>query len=362
MRATMSAAPLLSLCQYSFRDEVPWIEVGDHDHLDFGNAVDAWVRWFVTEKGKGNPPIPPATVDVSDYALTCQRIEEWLVAFGHLDEMRVQVAFAWTPATDTARELVTVDRDYSSKLPGEYPGTTDIVVVTAARVIVIDIKTGYQTPLEQYDAQLDDYGLALARTYQRDAVTVITLKGTTTRAFERRRELDAFDLNDVASLRRAQLEAVPTSTPVPGAHCTERWCKAIASCPATQAAAEQLLPVTSLVKKGETAVSYPMTVQIQSPEHALWLRDRAKMIQEMAGEILDAVKDYARKSGGIPVGDGKKVWTEVPSTRSGGIDGKKALDLLENKYGASNDDLSACMKPSIVVNQFREVNAKGRAA
>ena len=348
----MSGAPLLDCCAYSFREGVPLAAETTDEHRDFGNAVDAHARWVVNGR-QGDAPTPVEKVDPSDYLLTCRVLEEWLVGFG-LEGMRAQVAFAWDVSTDTARELPTAgDRDYSGAQTGEVPGTTDIVRLVGDELVVIDVKTGF-TDIEQYDWQLDSLTLAAARTYDKSAARAITLKVGPTKAYARDRMLDVFTLGDIASRLRANIESIPTAEPRAGAHCTARWCKAVAACPETQKAVE-LIPLAALVKSDR---AFPMTVKIESPEHALWLRDRVKMVAEAADEILAAVKDYARSSGGLPA-PGGKVWIEVPSTRSS-IDGKAALALAE-KMGAPQEDLAACMK-SAVVKSFREIKAKGAAA
>lgn len=280
MRVSASKTGLLASCQFWARPEAEWFDVkgpaaerGDRFHAAMDRYVQTGVREEVAE-------------DIAaEYAVAI----DWVEDFGR-QRLRPEIAFAWDPATDTARELPSKgQRDYSGAHEGELCGTVDLVAVTPGGAgIVWDWKTGDASGA---GPQLRTLAVMVARALRLSTVTVAALEVTAAGVREVCREdLDAFELDVHAGELAEKLAAIPTAEPTPGAHCSDAWCPARATCPEGREAAAQLVPVEALTK-------HRMSLQIDGPDHAAWMLDRVRLVEAACKATKEAIKAACPEEG-----------------------------------------------------------------
>lgn len=163
------------------------------------------------------------------------------------DAWAAEVALAWNPTTDTARELYrgSGKRDYSSCTTDEYAGTLDVVAIDGDCFVYLDVKTGWGNLAAPRDAlQLGFGAVAGARAYGCTRATVGWIRLVDGEPVFQVDELDELDLNAMAERLRRVIEAatiaeadfeasgrdLSTITPVQGEHC--RYCPVFLRCPA----------------------------------------------------------------------------------------------------------------------------------
>ena len=222
----------------------------------------------------------------------------WLTSPLAMEEWEHEVAVAIDPRAGSARRLGTKERDYSGCAPHEIPGTADLVRVEADRVVVCDLKTGAQLHTEPAatNTQLHNYALALCRAHGVTAATVIVAK-VGDEVEETWAELTAEDLDAIEQELAATIDVIPSAEPMPGLHCRERFCPALAICPATAEAVQAIAP-------GE-----PLTLNLAAMEHADLERllARVDLVSKMTEAVSKALKAEADARGGIQLSDGR-VW------------------------------------------------------
>lgn len=212
-----------------------------------------------------------------------------------------EVAFAWDPATDTARVLETNGhRDYSKATPEEIVGTADLVLVDGGRAWVCDIKTGFGPNAESVaqHSQLKFLALCVSRAFVVDVVVIQVLRINGPRLEASEAVLEADDLDAVAQETRAIVAAIPGAEPQSGDHCTSLYCPAFNRCPRTQA----------IVAKVETAIApeaaFRLVPKPESDEHAIWLNATVKAAEKFVEECKRGVREYIDQKGGIPTRPG----------------------------------------------------------
>jgi hypothetical protein len=103
----------------------------------------------------------------------------------------------------------------------------------------------------------------------------------------------AMELDAIAAEMARLVASIPGSQPQPGSHCHEKWCPAVAACPATTKA-------TAIVAPGE-----PMPEQITRPEQVALLRDRIAVIRAACDQREELWQTYVREHGSVPLPDGR---------------------------------------------------------
>lgn len=161
------------------------------------------------------------------------------------DAYAQEVAFAYDPTTDTARELgrgMSRDQAYARARDGEVCCTVDVVGLTPTAVIVPDYKSGWQDlgPVKE-NMQLRFGALCAARAYGRDAAEVSIIRVHPGRTpWHDRASLNVLDIDETAAIVRRIVEAVAAAERALaageqlvltiGPHCT--YCPALSACPA----------------------------------------------------------------------------------------------------------------------------------
>ena len=322
-RVTASKVGLLAHCQWYARDEAEWVDTA-------GPAAERGTRFHraIALYINGVPGLPLSVED--DIAAEFAHAKAWVdlarEASGH-GPMLAEVALAWDPATDTAEVLHVTDRDYG-KHPGKLCGTADLVRYDAATATayVDDWKTGDGSSA---GPQLRTLAVMVSRAYRVERVVIAALEVTAAGVREVCQEtLDGFELDAIAGELQEQLAAVASAEPTPGPHCTELYCPARGTCPSGREVVEQIIPTASLVK-------HRWELAIGSPEHAVWLLDHARLVEQAAKAVRDAVRAYVPPEG-LTLADGsvlREGSREMPR-----FDKSKAIALLKT-LGATDQQI-----------------------
>lgn len=248
---------------------------------------------------------------------------------------KTELALAYDVGTGKGRVLPMADhRDYSAKGPLEFVGTADVVFLRDGLLTVDDYKSGRPENVEvaETNTQMALLGLAAARAYGVDRVRVRLLFVSEDGVEVDEAIFDELDLSEMASrLSGLVAKLKGPSVPVPGAHC--KWCPIQVACPATQAAmatvARASLPM------------FPMSVDIESKEHAAYLRHRLKAVREASDAVENALKAYIADKGPIPAGEGKLYGIKEVKRETLDLAAPKAYGVLVKHLGQEKAD-EAC--------------------
>lgn len=335
MRPTASKVGLLEHCQYWAREEAVWSDTTSAA-ADRGNRFHRAIALYIS----GAPGLPLSVEDdiAAEFAHAKKFVDGIREAYPDA-ELLAEVAFAWNPETDQAEVIPAVERDYQ-KGHGRLCGTADLIIVIrdgkkVIGLIAYDWKTGSG---EGAGPQLRALGLMAARAYGCDAVTVAALEVSGAGVKEVAHEHhDAFALSGIAGGLADVIQFIPGAEPIPGSHCGELYCPARATCPEVNKAHVALVPEQALVRKFST--------EVESPEHAVWMMDRIRLVESACKAIKDAIKAKVPEGGWL-LEDGSKL---VESTRDmPRFDKNKALLLLK-QLGATQaqfDSLTYVWKES----------------
>lgn len=246
-----------------------------------------------------------------------------------------EVAFAYSPVTDTARLLgQSLERDYSSITEDEWPLTIDIAGLTTTAGIVRDWKTGHtKLARTRGNWQMRGAAIAVARTFERDEVDAQLIYLREGRPVWRdRASFDAFELAGIAAelgathdrVRRDR-EAYAAGRDVPtaeGPWC--RYCPSWGACPAKASLvrwaltgeadgrvveARDLAAALERVRAGKKAleqiertilaeVAEPLLVEVAPDGTETWLGEHEKQGNEKLNPSI--VADVAADVLGVP--------------------------------------------------------------
>lgn len=358
IRVTASKLALLDECRYFARPEVEWAD-RDSDDASTGREVHRMLDELL------HHAVVVASSDtraLSYFAAASAWLER-----NRRTGMRPEVAFAYDPATGAARELQDASghRDYSSVGENEIAGTADIVCMgidgEGNFVAVDDWKVSIGPDVLDATAQLSGLALFAARAYGVERARIRTLKITERGVEPIEQWLDEWDLSGVADAIREGVEQIGTSEPEPGLHCAERWCPALAGCPATKrdlATVETLVPVDALVRK---RVDMPLTLTIASPDHAADIKARVRAARKALDLLDSAVSEYVGE--GVTLSDGDQL---APTYRTVTRVNHARIEQLAREKGATDEDIALCCVSSregaglrIIKNKAQK---RGRAA
>lgn len=308
MRLTASKRALFGACQYWALPSTPWGHTGS-DAATAGSEAHAAFEALVTG----------ATVAVPEAARRkAEALRPYLTgALTNAVEIHAELSLAWDPSTDRARVLGEgAGRGvYVHASEAEITGTADLVLRRAdGSLLVADYKNSVPGKGVDAGAQLRTLALMSARALGADVVDVLTIMVDESSAWgEGADRLDVFALDAEAAMLTRELVAFASdpTVPRPGPWCSDRYCPARASCPATVEALAQLVPAAELTR-------HRLSTDLTGPEHAAWALTALDLVEEGIKAIKAALRAYADDHDGIPLPDGstwagREVTTEKPS-------------------------------------------------
>ena len=338
MNLSASKRGLLDFCKWFARPEVHSPRGEQTAQQRGGTGLHALVdAHFVALIGGRPPPIAEAFTEGMPPGQAAETIELF-EAFLRDPFSRIpwvtERAFAYDPATDTARMLpVNVKcarcdgsgdqpgefdpadagcdacmgtgviprgpRDYSDRRPGEIMGTPDAHLYEPAvrTVHVGDWKRGEGNEAREIlsNGQGEHNALATARAFDATTAVATEVDFTPDGPKIRQRTFDAEQLDAIALRLADQLALIPDSEPTPGPHCTEMWCPAQAMCPATSRYQMALVPGPAL------------EFQIDSPDQLAFGLHRIAVIRSACDVYEAQANRYVDDHGGsIALPDGRK--------------------------------------------------------
>ncbi|MFA6167000.1 MAG: PD-(D/E)XK nuclease family protein [Gemmatimonadaceae bacterium] len=334
-----SKLDLAHRCAFPWAGRVRWPPRTTSEAANYGTAVSRVAERLAHDVTPGAPDALTSPADVSDLGLSeldakrldhaARLLREQLEADDDAERLP-ELAIAYHVETGEARLLAsTGQRDYSDVRDGEAVGTLDLLRLTKdGRRVVRDWKTGrYMLGVRPIaSGQLRMLGLAAARLYGVDEIDIELAQVDDDGIRIARDTMDAFALGAAADELRtlwARLRA-GGGVPMPGHWCADHYCPIASECPATQKALAAVDVASEL--------RYPMSVVIESAEHAAYVRERLQAVEVAAKTIKGALEAFARTTP-IPAGDGK-LWGVVECTRET-IDLAKpgAIEVLRARLG-----------------------------
>lgn len=305
MKVSGSKLALLPHCAYYARPDVTWDRDEAGDAARFGNVIHTLAEWHLRDRPT---PIDEAmALHGVDDAERPRVVRVWAQALDYTTThrrlgWRPEVALAWDVRADTARELAsTGHRDYSTATEDEVCSTADVVTMDGDVAEVRDWKTG-QSSLDSYEAQAAILSLAWARVTDAErARAVFTRFSDDGEPEERVWTFDALALDAISqdfAMRLLAAKALATQ-PQPGPHCSDLYCPARASCPATLSVVrsnEDLAPLAALV---QTAITTPA----QAGEAYRKLR----LVKDAVKVVEDQIKRVVADCGSAPTAPGKAI-------------------------------------------------------
>lgn len=251
------------------------------------------------------------------------------------DETITEMAFAYDPIADTARELGRITRDQYAKLTreGELPGKPDLIIRGNGRVIVVDHKSFEEVDDAERNAQAATYALMVARAWGYDECEVAIVYRATWRR-PSHATLNALDLaahgDRLRKLRSDIIKAreTPQLFISDGKHC--RYCPSFLSGCTRIEALQRRVQSGALVRQTEQLMPF---ANDDDAAQAFDLYERLKMLTARVGAALHARASQAP----IPRPNGK-VWGPREKEGARKIDGDAAYAALKEKYGQAVAD------------------------
>lgn len=362
-----SKLPLLALCAYSATEAAASLPQGESGEAAvMGNAKHGLIEDVLLGITTHDPKdVEMSGLDEAGVDAFCTNVCAWTMSImseAAFDSFKTEIAFAYDPRVDSARLLPSRhQRDYSAARvgevvgerrgldgavshvlarPGEIVGTADLVWTETdadglVTLHVLDWKTGAAHHVEHPRENPQLFFLALCA--RRCAITVDRVKlwiaivaddGTVKpqSADVSLEQLEAFvyDLSDI-------LERIITSAPpVPGPHCTGKFCSLVTSCPAAVETVHDALAylVPSLAKRH----SAPLSPEPRSADDATFLLSVLPMLRGFVKRADAGLKKWADDNGGIEQRDGRK-WIATVQEEEQLVLSPAAVDILKAELG-----------------------------
>lgn len=271
------------------------------------------------------------------------------------DETITEMAFAYDPKTDTAREIGRITREeYKAALrPGELPGKLDLAIRGNGRVIVVDHKGFELVDDADRNMQTATYALMVSRAWGFDEVEVWIRYRAPWRK-PSHAVLNALDLA-VHADRLVRLRSdIEKANETPQLFLNDGpWCK---YCPAFLGGCPRQDSLKRLVTNGTMERRLADVMPFADDEEAavgFEIYERMKTITQRLKAGL-----YARAAERpVPLRDGKFLG---PREKQGNrkIDGEKAYELIREKYGQKVADASV-KKEVAQTNIVKALKANG---
>lgn len=349
-RETMSTRALRKLCSYWARPDVVVLEGEATDARDDGEELHELARAEIDGDDDGVVAGERALAMMDRLRPILDRLRARSGA-----EAYSEVAIGYDPATGRSRVfrdeeeriLTGLSRDQrdARSLPGEYVGSIDLLLVfrdqneAPVAIEVADHKTTYVGG-EPQDAteQLVTYGTVAADAFgvSESLVYPIVIDESVARIG------DAIMLDDLtigAELADIQTELtadVSNAQPNPGPWCRSRYCKARASCPATQKAmrtalAHHVEPADMLRPNYIPGAGIADLVE----EDIVRIHVARKLLEDIEKGMKADERAWLDKHGAVPFPDGSRLVLQPQTTEKANLAVDGAIDVVENAGGGA---------------------------
>lgn len=317
MKPSGSKLAVLPYCGYFARPDVAWPADEAGDAAAFGNAIHALCESAIRSRALTVEDAAKAHGVAESGLPRLRRV--WAVALDYIaTRARVgwcaEVPLAWSWRMDTARELPSKGhRDYSDAYEDEVCGTADVATMDDGVAVVMDWKTG-RSDLDSYREQASFLALAWARSVGASQARAVFVRFSEDGFEERVWVLGSMDLDATAMLLEGRLAEADErrAEPVPGPHCTELYCPARTTCPATASIIRSNPDVAPLAELVASAITTPADAGRAYVQLRL-VKDAVKVVEERIREVVEA-------QGSAPTSPGKviKLTTTTRETFSQG--------------------------------------------
>lgn len=283
------------------------------------------------EQGSEHHVDQEAAIDVGDEDAIHPEV---LALIREGDETITEMAYAYDPETDTARELGRITREQyeEAKRPGELPGKPDLVVRGNGRLLVIDHKGFEEVDDADRNYQVATYALMVARAYGYDECDVAIVY----RAPFRRPSHATLNALDLAAhgdrLRRLRDDIVKArETPQlflnDGPHC--KYCPAFLGGCTRMESLQRRVQSGDMVRRAESLIPFHDDDEAAA---GLDLLERLKMLTNRLQAALIA------RSNERPIPYRGGFYQPVVREGNRKLDGDAAYDLVREKYGQAVAD------------------------
>lgn len=341
MNLSFSRLDLAQACSYPWTSGLVGYQRED-EHRDFGSAVSSVAECLAV---MGDAPYDAIAQCYHLSVAETHRLYSVGARIGdYLDGdeatwLKCETAFALDVRSGECRALGTRGRDYSDATEVEIPGSSDLEFNGVARdnygkiifrgLVVRDWKTGRYTigKRPRDSGQMRALGLAAARTYGADEVCVQLAQADEDGVRVRSDVLTAWDLDGTLDWIRevhAATQRRGTDLPRPGAHCRDGYCSVLATCPATLAHERAVL--------GASVPRWAIVPHLESPEHAAYVRERARALEEVVKQLNDAIERFAATTP-IPLPNGKHLRLVEQERETVDLSAAGAWDALVAQLG-----------------------------
>ena len=327
-----------------------------------GETVDA-VKEADTAEVTGN-------AEVARFKRVARDVELWFKqARNRPVEWLVEKPLAYHVERGSARYMKPPEypRDYRDKKFGEIVGTLDLAAVLPDIVEVLDLKTGKGARESSVadSAQLKFYALCLARIHGVPRARITYLHATEDGIDDGDTVLlDELDLGQFAAQLGALAAGLQDAVPVPGPHCTGKWCPMVSICPATTKALAAIDKASDLTRPFSTQLT------IEDATHAADVRVRLKMVQAACASIEEQLKTWVKSNGPIDIGNGMQYGVREENRETVDIGRPQAYQILAKRLGPKADQIvtlsttkqdirSACDTRAQAEDIFEELRAVG---
>ncbi len=333
------------------------------------------VHAYLERIANGMPPAESLLLTSEEHRPAAEGVD--LPALAEDLRLTAEVAFAYNPFTDTARELGrSLERDYSSVTEDEIPLTIDVAGLAAGVGIVRDYKTGFtRLARTRGNWQMRGAAIAVARTFDLDQVDAQLIYLREGRPVWRdRATFNAFELAGIAAELRTMIERVRADRaafadghriePTQGSWCN--YCPSWSSCPAQAALvrwaltgegdglrpieAGDLASALERVKLGKKALDKieqqilssvesvdPLLVEVGADGTETWLGKHSKpgnerldpsITVEVAADVLAIPADRRAAFAGELLSVSKKALNQAVLDRVARGDGQRTVDAI----------------------------------
>ena len=314
---SFSASDLFSRCTYPFAEDVTWEREEPGEEALWGLAWhELQERPKLKESDAGAIAkkwgIPDPKELLESVAAGRKILDRWLQEEGFLkgsSKVFRERSIAYDPTTDRARFIsgpTPEDHLYLDRRPNEFCGTLDLGIVADSSLLILDYKTGFDTPDPQNAGQLlsGALGLRAAVTHRRGNRRKFTLaylhapRGTIPTIYPT--EVGQGALTSWRMKLLTQLDRVGDGSMTPGAHCKGLYCPFRFACPTRDAElldnARALVPLaSSQMARGLESLTVANDSELSRAEKFGELHEtletydllRERLREEMCKELLE---------------------------------------------------------------------------